>query len=127
MASRPNEVWSCDFLHDRTGYGQRLKILTVVDEYTRECLEIRVEKRMNSLDVMETMDELIRERGAPAHLRSDNGSEFISKKLADWVGRQKASNRRPPAESWPSGGRVCTSRQAWTSFQRASMQPHFWT
>jgi hypothetical protein len=88
MASRPNEVWSCDFIHDRTEYGQRLKMLTVVDEYTRECLEIRVEKRMNGIDVLETFDELFHERGAPSHLRSDNGAEFISKKLANWLDEQ---------------------------------------
>jgi putative transposase len=88
MASKPNEVWSCDFVHDRTEYGQRLKMLTVVDEYTRECLEIRVEKRMNGVDVLETFDELFHERGAPAHIRSDNGAEFISKKFSGWLYEQ---------------------------------------
>jgi putative transposase len=59
-ATRPNEVWCYDFLFDRTEYGQKLKILTVLDEYTRECLEVRVEKRMDSRHVMETLDELMR-------------------------------------------------------------------
>jgi transposase InsO family protein len=82
-AGRPNEVWSYDFVHDRTQYGQRLKMLTVVDEYTRECIEIRVEKRMRSMEVMETLDELIQERGAPAYIRSDNESVFIANNLTD--------------------------------------------
>lgn len=103
-ARAPNEVWSCDFVHDRTEYGRRLKILTVVDEYTRECLEIRVEKRMTSLDVMETFDELFHERGTPSHIRSDNGAEFIAKKLATWLQEQGV---RPvyiePGSPWENG------------------------
>lgn len=85
QATRPNEVWSYDFLHDRTEYGQKLKMLTVLDEHTRECLEIRVEKRMDSRHVMETLDELIAERGTPRYTRSDNGAEFVSKRLTRWL------------------------------------------
>jgi putative transposase len=60
-------------------------MLAVVDEYTRECIEIRVEKRMRSMEVMETLDELIQERGAPAYIRSDNESVFIANNLTDWL------------------------------------------
>ena len=84
-AARPNEVWSYDFIHDRTQYGQRLKMLTVLDEYTRECLEIRVDKRMDSRHVMETLEELIAERGVPRYARSDNGAEFVSRRLTQWL------------------------------------------
>jgi hypothetical protein len=65
-------VWCYDFIHDRTELGQKLKMLTVLDEHTRECMEIRVERRMDSRHVMETLDELMTERGVPRHDRSDN-------------------------------------------------------
>jgi transposase InsO family protein len=84
-ARAPNEVWSYDFVHHRTEYGQKLKMFTVIDEYTRECLEIRVEKRMRYRDVMETLDELFTERGAPKYARCDNGAEFIAEPLQDWL------------------------------------------
>ena len=84
-ASRPNEVWSFDFVHDKTEHGQKLKMLTILDEFTRECLEIRVEKRMNARHVMETLDELMSERGKPRYTRSDNGPEFIANELTEWL------------------------------------------
>lgn len=84
-ATRPNEVWSFDFIHGRTEYGEKLKMLTVLDEYTRECLEIRVEKRMDSNGVLETLDELMTERGAPRYTRTDNGPEFVAGKLRRWL------------------------------------------
>ena len=88
-ATKPNEVWSFDFVHHRTEYGEKLKMLTVLDEYTRECLEIRVEKRMDSNGVMETLDELMTERGAPRYTRTDNGPEFIAAKLRRWLRKEK--------------------------------------
>lgn len=84
-AKGPNEVWSYDFVHDRTQYGEKLKLLVLVDEYSRECLEIRVEKRLTGKDVLETLDEVMTERGAPRHIRSDNGSEFRNKALRKWL------------------------------------------
>jgi len=103
-ATSPNEVWSYDFIHDRTEYGQKLKFLTVLDEYTRECLEIRVEKRMSSRDVMETLDELIQERAAPCYLRSDNGSEFLAKQLQEWLGEQGVTPIYiEPGSPWENG------------------------
>jgi transposase InsO family protein len=87
-AKRPNDVWSYDFVHDRSLRGEKLKMLTVMDEYTRECLEIRVEKRMGGKEVLETLDELMTERGKPRYTRSDNGPEFISKELTGWLNRK---------------------------------------
>ena len=103
-ATRPNEVWSYDFIHDRTEYGQRLKMLTVLDEYTRECLEIRVDKRMDSRHVMETLEELIAERGVPRYARSDNGAEFVSRRLTEWL-REKGveSIFIEPGSPWENG------------------------
>lgn len=84
-ATKPNEVWSFDFVHHKTELGQKLKMLTVIDEYTRECLEIRVEKKMTSQEVLETLDELMTERGVPKHTRTDNGPEFIAQALHTWL------------------------------------------
>lgn len=84
----PNEVWCCDFINTKTEYGAKLKILTVLDEFTRESLEIRSERRMRSFEVLETMDELFAERGAPKFLRSDNGSEFTASLLVSWLAEQ---------------------------------------
>ena len=84
-AQQANDVWCFDFVHDRTEYGTKLKLLTVLDEYTRECLEIRVEKKMDSRHVLETLDELMTERGIPRHTRSDNGPEFVAKQLTTWL------------------------------------------
>lgn len=83
--TRPNEVWSLDFVHHVTEHGRQMKMLTVIDEYTRECLEIRVEWQMRHETVLETLDELITERGAPKYLRSDNGSEFVAAPLRKWL------------------------------------------
>ncbi len=103
-AKGPNEVWCCDFVFDRTEYGQKLKMLTVVDEHTRECLEVRVEKRMSGLDVLETMDELIRERGSPGFLRSDNGSEFRNQKLTRWLHENGVNSLYiEPGSPWENG------------------------
>jgi len=103
-ASRPNDVWSLDFLFERTVFGLPLKVLIVVDEFTRECLEIRVEKRMDHRHVMETLDELIQDRGAPRFTRTDNGSEFIADPLRRWL---KSKGVKPlavdPGSPWQNG------------------------
>jgi putative transposase len=70
-----------DFVHDGTKYGGKMKFLTVIDEGCRECWEIRAEKRMTGWEVLETLDELMQEYGWPDFIRTDNGSEFISKEL----------------------------------------------
>jgi len=102
--TRPNEVWSLDFVHHRTEHGQMLKMLTVIDEYSRECLEIRVEREMRHDTVLETLDELMFERGAPAYLRSDNGSEFVAALLQGWL-RQKGVKaiHIEPGHPWQNG------------------------
>lgn len=84
-ATRRNEVWSYDFVHDRTQYGEKLKMLVLMDEYSRECLEIRVEKQLRGQDVLETLDEVMNERGRPDCIRSDNGPEFKNKELRKWL------------------------------------------
>lgn len=84
-AQHANHVWSYDFVQDRTHDGRRLKMLCVVDEYTRECLLIHVARKITALDVILALGRLIAERGAPVHLRSDNGPEFIARALREWL------------------------------------------
>jgi transposase InsO family protein len=74
-------------MHDRTHHTVPFRILHVIDEYTRECLAVRVERKMNLKDVSEGLYELVCERGVPVHIRSDNGSEFTAKDVQDWLGR----------------------------------------
>jgi putative transposase len=91
-------------MHDRTEYGQKLKMFTVLDEFTRECLEIRVDKKIDSRHVMETLDELMTERGVPRYTRSDNGPELVSKRLIQWL---KEKGVEPvfiePGSPWENG------------------------
>jgi transposase InsO family protein len=80
-----NDVWACDFIHDRTADGRPLKWLTLVDEYTRECLVLHAEGSLTGADVRRIMARVIGRRGAPTRIRSDNGSEFICSALVGWL------------------------------------------
>ena len=73
-ATGRNHVWSWDFVHDRTDNGGPLKMMTLIDEYTRECLDIRVARQLPSSDVLSVLSEAIEKEGAPSYIRSDNGS-----------------------------------------------------
>ncbi len=84
-ASRPNEVWTYDFLEGRTERSGKLRLLTILDEYTRECLTIHVARSISSRQVIAILDWLFWVRGAPDHLRSDNGPEFIAYALQQWL------------------------------------------
>jgi transposase InsO family protein len=81
----PRHVWSYDFVADRTHNGRPLRMLTVIDEYTRECLAIRVGRRLTAEDVQECLTELFCSRGMPKHIRSDNGPEFTSYRIRCWL------------------------------------------
>jgi len=80
-----NHVWSYDFLEDRTQNGRRLRILAVIDEFTRECLALLVDRAITSEKVVGLLDWLFLAYGAPQHLRSDNGPEFVARKVQDWL------------------------------------------
>ena len=84
VATRPNHVWALDFQFDETADQRRLKLLNVVDEYTREALAMRVGRTCDADDVVATVEALLTQRGAPAHLRMDNGPELIAWALRDW-------------------------------------------
>jgi putative transposase len=81
----PNHVWTYDFIHDWCEDGRRLKMLTVLDEFTRECLRIEVASSMRAGKVIEVLKLLFARRGRPQFLRSDNGPEFIAEKLKQWL------------------------------------------
>jgi transposase InsO family protein len=87
-AQRPNAIWTVDFLEDRTVNGQKLRLLTVTDEFTRESLAIEVGRHLPALKVAATLEQVIRERGtAPGYLRSDNGPEFLARVLGAYLQR----------------------------------------
>jgi putative transposase len=82
-----NHVWSYDFVADRTQDGRAIKILTVIDEYSRESLAIVVARRIKSDDVLHCLTDLFVKHGPPEHIRSDNGPEFTAKTVRGWLGR----------------------------------------
>jgi putative transposase len=85
QAAYPNHVWTYDFMEDATADGRKLRILTVVDEFTRECLAIVVARQFPSAAVIPVLARLFAARGRPACMRSDNGSEFIAHALCAWL------------------------------------------
>ncbi len=87
-ATQPNHVWTYDFVHDACANGQRLKILTLTDEFTRESLAIEVATRMSARQVIQVLHRVIRVRGTPGYLRSDNGPEFIARAVQRWLQQQ---------------------------------------
>jgi putative transposase len=80
-ANQPGHVWSYDFVEARTHNGRKFRMLCLIDEYTREALAIRVKRRLNSMDVLETLADAMAGRGTPDYIRSDNGPEFVARAL----------------------------------------------
>ncbi len=85
QATRPNHVWAYDFVHDTCANGQKLKVLTVIDEWTRECLAVEVDGRINARRVIQVVQRLITQYGAPTFIRSDNGPEFVAQAVKTWL------------------------------------------
>ena len=99
-----NHVWSYDFVMARTSDGRALKILTIIDEYTRECLGMLVQRHITSQDVLERLYWLFLVRGTPAHIRSDNGPEFTARAVREWLGRLQVKTLYiEPASPWENG------------------------
>ena len=82
---RPNHVWSYDFVSAYTHDGRTVRMLNVIDEYSRKCLAIRPRRRLNSRHVIEVVADAMLEHGIPEHIRSDNGPEFVAKQLRKWL------------------------------------------
>ena len=80
-----NHVWSYDFIMTRTHDGRAVKILTIIDEHTRECLSFDVERQITKEQVVERLADLFAQRGVPKYIRSDNGPEFTAKAVRDWL------------------------------------------
>src|SRR5258708_30112313 len=85
-AERPNHVWSYDFVEDRTHDGRKYRMLNLIDEFTHECLAIRVDRKLKSAGVIDVLSDQFVLRGVPEHIRSDNGPEFVAKAVRDWIG-----------------------------------------
>lgn len=82
---RPDHVWSYDFVEHRTHNGRKYRMLNVIDEFIRECLAIRVARKLRVLDVIDVLSDLFSLRGVPGHICSDNRPEFIAKVVRDWI------------------------------------------
>lgn len=103
-ATHPNMVWSYDFVHDACANGQKIKCLTVIDEFTKECLAIEVDRAIRSERVVAVLERLMSIHGIPKHLRSDNGPEFVSKALLKWVNEESLELLlNEPGKPWQNG------------------------
>ena len=103
-AQHADHVWSYDFVHHRTEDGKAFRTLNIVDEYTRECLMIQVQRKLNSMEVINALSDLFILRGIPQYIRSDNGPEFIAKEVRNWI---TAAGARcafiEPGSPWENG------------------------
>jgi putative transposase len=103
-AERPNHVWSYDFVEDRTHDGRKYRMLNVIDEFTHECLAIRVSRKLKAMDVIDVLSDLFILRGVPEHIRSDNGAEFTAKVVQDWMTAVGAKTAYiAPGSPWENG------------------------
>jgi putative transposase len=101
---RRNHVWSYDFVEAQTHDGRKVRLMTLIDEFTRECLAIRVARRINSLGVLETMADVMLVRGIPEHIRSDNGPEMTAKIVRQWLAGVGAQTLYiAPGSPWENG------------------------
>ena len=102
--AHPNHVWSYDFVEDRTHDGRKYRMLNVLDEFTHECLAIRVARKLNSVDVIDVLSDLFILRGVPGHVRSDNGPEFVAKAVRAWIAAVGAKAAYiEPGSPWENG------------------------
>lgn len=99
-----NHVWSYDFVEERLHNGKKFRMLTVIDEFTRKCLAITVGFNLKANEVLETLSELFLTERLPAHIRSDNGSEFIAKKIQKWLKELEVKTAYiTPGSPWENG------------------------
>src|SRR5262249_2690962 len=101
---RKDHGWRHDFVQARTRDGRAFRMLTIIDEFTRECLAIDVARRLTSDDVLERLSDLFVRRGVPGHIRSDNGPEFTAKAVREWLGRVGVTTLYiEPGSPWENG------------------------
>ncbi|GAU86069.1 mobile element protein [Bosea sp. BIWAKO-01] len=100
----PNHVWSYDFVEDRTHDGRKFRMLNVIDEFTRECIAIRIDRKLKSTDVIDVLSDLFVLRGVPGNVRSDNGPEFAAKAVREWITAVGAKTAFiEPGSPWENG------------------------
>lgn len=131
-----NHVWTYDFVEDRTENGSKLRLLVVLDEYTRQCLQIRVERSITAEKVVDTLNWLFLLKGVPEHIRSDNGSEFIAAAVCDWLANAGCKTifikpgspwENPFIESFNRTLRnECLNREIFTSVREAQQVVETW-
>jgi putative transposase len=103
-AERPDHVWSYDFVEDRTHDGRKYRMLNVIDEFTHECLAIRIARKLKAMDVIDVLSDLFILRGVPGHIRSDNGPEFVAKAVQKWITAVGAKTAYiAPGSPWENG------------------------
>jgi len=103
-AEHKDHTWCWDFVFDRTTSGSALKWLSIVDEHTRECLALKVDRSITSEDVIDTLAELFAMRGVPKHIRSDNGPEFVAQAIQNWTRRLGIQTLYiAPGSPWENG------------------------
>jgi len=99
-----NHIWSYDFVHARTRDGRAVRMLTILDEFSRECLAIDTARQLRSQDVLDRLTDLFTRHGSPRFIRSDNGSEFTAKAVRQWLGRlQVGTLYIEPGSPWENG------------------------
>lgn len=99
-----DHVWSYDFVHHRTDDGRAFRMLNILDEYSRECLAIRVRRKLNSTDVIDALTDLFILRGVPAYIRSDNGPECVAEAVRKWIAAVGAQTAYiEPGSPWENG------------------------
>lgn len=103
-AAHRNHVWSWDFVHDQTENGSRFRILTLIDEHTRQCLATHVDRSIRAVDVITIVEAAMERYGTPQHLRSDNGPEFIAYGIQDWLQKRGVKTLYiKPGSPWENG------------------------
>ena len=131
-----NHVWSYDFIEARTHDGRRIRLMTLIDEFTRECLAIRVARRINSVGVIETLADVMLIHGVPEHIRSDNGAEMTAKVIRSWLGQLGTRALYiEPGSPWENGycesfnGKLrdeCLNQEIFYSLREAQVVIELW-
>ncbi len=104
MVPRLREGRLYDFLEERTHDGRKIRLLNIIDEFTHECLSIRVARRLKSIDVIDVLSDLFILRGVPEHIRSDNSPEFLANAVQEWIGAVGAKTAYiTPGSPWENG------------------------
>jgi putative transposase len=135
-AEYPNHVWTYDFIDDATERGGQIRILNVIDEFSREYLAVRVGRSITSQEVIEVLDYLSLKRGMAEYIRSDNGPEFIARAIKEWLNKHGASNIFiNPGSPWENSyiesfhGKLrdeCLNQEIFSSIEQASIVLENW-